>query len=179
MTVHRPNLCPISTPTAHLPRGPLRHSSASIDAAITARQLGLVFAAPHPLIGRALARRAAASYAKRPTTLTRGESMTEDDLLRQIELQLNEFQADIQIVQIVLQHLMIASFHSSHDRQSKIDAIREVIQTTVEKIPNVSEETQDGERLKQLILARSDRFFVPVYKSLGLAFSKLKTDSLN
>jgi hypothetical protein len=105
--------------------------------------------------------------------------MAEDDLLRQIELQLNEFQADIQIVQIVLQHLMISSFHSADDRQSKIDAIREVIQMTVESIPNISEDTQDGERLKQLMLARSDRFFVPVYRSLGLAFSKLKTDGLN
>jgi hypothetical protein len=95
--------------------------------------------------------------------------MTENTLLRQPELQLNEFQEDIQIVQTVLQHLMIASFHASPDRQKQIGAIQDIVRTTLEKIPNTSEDPQDGERLKQLSLARCDRFFAPLNRLFGVA----------
>lgn len=98
------------------------------------------------------------------------------DSIRQIELILNEYQADIHIVQIVLQHLIIMSLHATPNRQETLAAIQQFVRETLEKSPNISDDQQDGKRLQKLMEARADRFFQPMNTLFGLSPATPQSD---
>ena len=95
------------------------------------------------------------------------------------ELFMNELQADMQINQLVLQHMIGDTLLNIPDPQTTLRVLENQIRGSIENSSNVSDDAQDGERLKHLILARADRFFQPLKRRFGVPDEKPRSGNLN
>jgi hypothetical protein len=68
----------------------------------------------------------------------------------------------MQIFQLVLQHFLANTLLALPNNKEILVDLQKQIQKKVEAAANVSADPQDGERMKQLTMARADRFFQPL-----------------
>lgn len=94
---------------------------------------------------------------------------SKDAYVEHVELFMNELQADMQIFQLVLQEFLANTLAANSSRKQILAELQRGIRRNIETSANVSSDLQDGERLKQVILARCDRFFAPLNRLFDIA----------
>jgi hypothetical protein len=88
-----------------------------------------------------------------------------------IELFMNEIQADVQVFQLVLQEFLANSLNVSANPKQILSELQRGIRKNAGTSANISADPKDGERLRLLTLARCDRFFAPLNRIFGVSLA--------